>query len=91
VNEVMNAARATIVSDDVGCAPDLIADGVNGCIYPVGDVDALAGALRRVLEIPGNAETMGRRAFERIQSWSFEEDVQGLRRALEQVAPGFMA
>jgi glycosyltransferase involved in cell wall biosynthesis len=91
VNEVMNAARAVIVSDDVGAAPDLIEDGVNGYVYPVGDVDALARALLRVLEIPGNAEAMGQRAFERIQSWSFEEDVQGLRRALEHVAPGFVA
>jgi len=90
VNEVMNAARPAIVSDDVGCAPDLIDDGVNGCIVPVGDVDALTQALERVLE-PGVAEAMGQRAFERIQSWSFEEDVRGLRQALEHVAPGFVA
>jgi glycosyltransferase involved in cell wall biosynthesis len=75
----------------VGCAPDLIEDGVNGCIYPVGDVGALARALCRVLETPGAAEAMGQRAFERIQSWSFEEDVRGLRQALEHVAPGFVA
>ncbi len=90
VNEVMNAARPAIVSDDVGCAPDLIEDGVNGCIVPVGDVGALARALERVLE-PGVAEAMGQRAFERIQSWSFEEDVRGLRQALAHVAPGFVA
>ena len=90
VNEVMNAARPAIVSDDVGCAPDLIDDGVNGCIVPVGDVGALARALGRVLE-PGVAEAMGQRAFERIQGWSFEEDVRGLRQALEHVAPGFAA
>jgi len=91
VNEVMNAARPVIVSDDVGCAPDLIEDGVNGCIYPVGDVSALTSALRRVLEKPGTAEAMGERAFERIQRWSFEEDIQGLRKALAAVAPGFVA
>ena len=90
VNEVMNAARPAIVTDDVGCAPDLIDDGVNGCIVPVGDVGALARALERVLE-PGVAEAMGQRAFERIQGWSFEEDVRGLRQALEHVAPGFVA
>src|ERR1035437_355382 len=89
VNEVMNAARPAIVSDDVGCAPDLIEDGVNGCIYPVGDVDALTGALRRVLETPGAAERMGQRAGERIRNWGFEEDVQGLRQALASVVPGF--
>ena len=91
VNEVMNAARAVIVSDDVGSGPDLIEDGVNGCIYPVGDVAALTDALRRVLDTPGAAAAMGRRAFERIQRWGFEEDVAGLRRALASVVPGFEA
>ncbi len=91
VNEAMNAARPVIVSDDVGCAPDLVSDGVNGCIYPVGDVDALVAALGRVLKTPGVAEAMGQHAFERIQGFSFEEDVQGLRRALAHIAPGFVA
>jgi glycosyltransferase involved in cell wall biosynthesis len=91
VNEGMNAARPAIVSDDVGSGPDLIENGVNGCIYPVGDVDALTNALRRVLDVPGAAAAMGQRAFERIQSWGFEEDVKGLRRALAAVVPGFEA
>jgi glycosyltransferase involved in cell wall biosynthesis len=91
VNEVMNAARPAIVSSDAGCAPDLIADGVNGFIFPADDIDALASALQRTLDTPGLAEAMGQRAFERIQSWSFEQDITGLRRALAHVAPGFIA
>jgi glycosyltransferase involved in cell wall biosynthesis len=91
VNEVMAAARPAVVSDDVGCAPDLIDDGVNGCIFPVGDVAALEQALRRVLDPAGAAESMGHRAFERIQTWSFAEDIAGLRRALACVAPWFEA
>ena len=91
VNEVMNAARPAIVSDDVGCAPDLIEDGVNGCIFPAGDVGALTNALRRVLEMPSASEAMGQRAFERIQSWSFEEDIRGLRRAVASIVPRFTA
>ena len=82
VNEAMNAARAVIVSDDVGCAPDLIADGVEGCVFPAGDIDALADALRRVLASPETAEAMGQRALERIRRWDFEEDIRGLRHAL---------
>jgi glycosyltransferase involved in cell wall biosynthesis len=91
VNEVMNTARPSIVSSDVGCAPDLISDGVNGCVYPVGDISALTAALRRVLDSPGHAEAMGQRAVERIQAWSFEEDIHALRRALAHVAPPFTA
>ncbi len=84
VNEAMNAARAVIVSDDVGCQVDLITDGVEGCVYPVRDVAALERALRRVLT-PGVAEAMGKRALERVSGWNFEADVQGLRCAIAQV------
>jgi glycosyltransferase involved in cell wall biosynthesis len=85
VNEVMNAGKPVIVSDDVGCHADLIANGVEGFVYPVGNVGALTDALRRVLGTPGLAERMGESAFERIQSWSFEEDVRGLRLALAEL------
>jgi glycosyltransferase involved in cell wall biosynthesis len=82
VNEVMNAARAVIVSSDVGCQSDLVADGVNGGVYPVGDVDALAASLRQVLASPETTAAMGERSYDRIQHFSFEEDVRGLRQAL---------
>lgn len=84
VNEVMNAARAVIVSDDVGCQPDLITDGVEGCVFPVGDVQALTAALRRVLATPESAAQMGQRGLERIRTWSFEEDIRSLRQAIAQ-------
>jgi glycosyltransferase involved in cell wall biosynthesis len=85
VNEVMNAGRPVIVSDDVGCQSDLITDGVEGCVFPTGDVNALAKALRRVLATPGTAEQMGKRALDRIKMWSFEEDIIALRQAIAQV------
>jgi glycosyltransferase involved in cell wall biosynthesis len=85
VNEVMNAARPVILTDDVGCQPDLITDGVEGAVYPVRDIPALAAALERILADPATATAMGQRALERIQSWSFEEDVRGLRQALAAV------
>jgi glycosyltransferase involved in cell wall biosynthesis len=88
VNEVMNAGRAVIVSSDVGCAADLISDGVEGFVFPVRDVEALAGALRRVLETPETAAGMGRRALERINHWGFDQDIDGLRQALVQVTSG---
>jgi glycosyltransferase involved in cell wall biosynthesis len=82
VNEVMNAGKPVILSDDVGCHPDLLSDGVEGCLFPAGDVAALTQALRRVLETPGTAEAMGRRALARMRHWNFEADVRGLRQAL---------
>jgi glycosyltransferase involved in cell wall biosynthesis len=85
VNEVMNAGRAVIVSDDVGCQPDLVEDGVEGCVFPAGDVAALTDALRRALATPETAVAMGQRGLAKIQTWSYEEDVRGLRQAIAQV------
>jgi len=85
VNEVMNAGRAVIISDDVGCQPDLVEDGAEGCVFPVGDVAALTDALRRVLATPATAVAMGQRGLVKIRRWDFEEDVRGLRHAIAQV------
>jgi glycosyltransferase involved in cell wall biosynthesis len=56
-----------------------------GCVYPVGDIPALTAALRRVLATPETAATMGRAARRRMETWSFEQDIHGLRAALSQV------
>ncbi len=82
VNEAMAAGCPAIVSTDVGCHYDLIRDGVEGWVFPAGDIEALADALRRVFASPQSARVMGHNARKRIQSWSYEEDVQGLRSAL---------
>ena len=82
VNEVMNAGRAVIVSDNVGCQPDLVTDGVEGCVFPARDVSALTRALRRVLASPETTQEMGRNAGSRIASWNFESDLRGLRSAI---------
>lgn len=83
VNEVMNAARAIIVSDQVGCQPDLVLDGDNGCIYPAQNIGALTDALARVLDCPDVCRRMGQRSLERIQEFSFDADVQGLMEAFK--------
>jgi glycosyltransferase involved in cell wall biosynthesis len=81
----MNAGRTVIVSDEVGCQRDLITDGVEGVVFPAGNVEALGAALRRTLATPDTAAEMGQRALERIGRWNFEEDVRGLRKALAAV------
>jgi glycosyltransferase involved in cell wall biosynthesis len=91
VNEVMNSGRAVIVSDDVGCQPDLIIDGVEGRVFPAGDVAALTNALRSALATPETAKAMGQRGLERIQSWSYEEDILGLRQGIAMVTRRFSA
>lgn len=91
VNEVMNAARAVIVSDDVGCQPDLVRNGIEGFVYPVGNIAALTLALSQVLSTPETPVILGRNARKRVSQWSFEEDIKGLRQALATVTRRFPA
>lgn len=85
VNEAMAAGVAVIASDHVGAHIDLITNGVEGFVYPFGDVAALAAALTGVLQSPEVSERMGHAARQRMTSWDFEADVRGLRRALAEV------
>ncbi len=62
VNEAMNAGRAVVVSDDVGCQQDLVREGETGAVFSVGDVAALAAALERVLAAPETAARTRRRS-----------------------------
>jgi len=89
VNEVMNAGRPVIVTDRVGCYPDLVQNGFNGFVYPALDVDALTRCLRQLIEDPALRSSMGGNSLRVIQQYSFEEDVKGLRGALAKAVIGF--
>lgn len=86
VNEVMNAGRAIVVSDEVGCQPDLVIEHLNGRVFPAGDVAALRKVLEDLMANPDSLREMGVRSLERINQWSFEEDIRGIREALHHVA-----
>src|SRR6202012_6191064 len=52
VNEAMASGCAVIVSDEVGAHADLVTDGVEGFVFPLGNVDALTSALAPILSRP---------------------------------------
>jgi len=89
VNEVMNAGCAVVVSDDVGCHPDLVEDGVNGFIFPRENVVALSAILRRFLEDQSLAQKMGEHSRRIISRYCVDECVKGLRQALASCVPDF--
>ncbi|MEO7029707.1 MAG: glycosyltransferase family 4 protein, partial [Acidobacteriaceae bacterium] len=82
LNEAMAAGTAVIASDDVGAHTDLITDGIEGFVYPTGNIQALTAALTRIFATPTTAATMGQSAQRRMSTWSFEQDITGLRAAL---------
>ena len=49
VNEAMACGLPAIVSDAVGCGPDLIEERATGSVFPLGNIEALADAIVRVL------------------------------------------
>ena len=89
VLESMAMRRALVVSDSSG-SREVVTDGVNGLMYPVGDVDALVAALRRLLENPVLCATLARRGYERATG-QFDAQVSAARLAgvlRRQLVPG---
>jgi glycosyltransferase involved in cell wall biosynthesis len=86
VNEAMNAGKPVVVSDRVGAGPDLVEEGVNGFVYPAGDVAALADRLRRLIDNADNRTAMGARALEKVARLDFNADREGLLAALDSIA-----
>ena len=86
INEVMAAGRAVLVSDQVGCQPDLVTDGDNGRVVPAGDIPALAAALHSLLHDPQICRAMGERSRARIAQFTFDHDITGLLTAFADAA-----
>jgi glycosyltransferase involved in cell wall biosynthesis len=78
VNEVMCAGLPVVVSEDVGCVPDLVRDGVNGRLIRAGDPESLALALQDVLADPAKRAEMGRQSLALISNWNYERCRVGL-------------
>ena len=85
LNEAMCCGLPVVASDKVGAAADLVREGVNGFIYPVGNVSALADRLQRVLADEQTRKEMGRQSREIISRWGIKEDIEGVLKALQVV------
>ena len=86
VNEAMACGVPAVVSDAVGCGPDLIEPGVTGAVAPLDDVPALATAISSVLALDVG---MTRRALaERMETYSPARAADGLLEAVDALAPG---
>jgi glycosyltransferase involved in cell wall biosynthesis len=78
-NEALACGRPIIVSDAVGCAPDLAADGVAGRTFPLSNCRRLAEVIAAVLDEPPSPEAIQRRSH----AYSIDFACEGVIKALE--------
>lgn len=88
VNEAMVCGLPAIVSDRVGCGPDLVLDGVTGTIFPFGDVSELAHRMVEIAADHAGRKAMGARAREHVSEYTVEKAVEGTIEAFNSVTAG---
>lgn len=84
VNEAMACGVPAVVSDAVGCGPDLIEPGVTGAVAPLDDVPALARAIASVLAL--DIGGVRRALAARMEIYSPARAAQGLLEAADALA-----
>jgi glycosyltransferase involved in cell wall biosynthesis len=88
INEAMACSIPGIVSDKVGCGPDLVIPGETGEIFPCGDVESLGRILIKWSADRSSIGRLGKGAKDRISAYSLEAAVDGTMTALQAVSKG---
>lgn len=81
VNEALNFGLPVVAARTVGCAEDLVRDGVNGFTFGVGDADALEAHLRVLVSDPDLRVRLGDRGREIVGAYSIDRAADGVVRA----------
>jgi glycosyltransferase involved in cell wall biosynthesis len=86
VNEAMACGLPAVVSDQVGCGPDLVIDGLTGAKFPMGDVQALANRMIECARDRPGLLSMGTKARHHVlSSYSVERAVDGTLAAIDAI------
>lgn len=83
VNEAMCFQLPVIVSDRLGCGPDLVKHNKNGFVFPVGDIDKLADYLEELIISKEKREAFGRESFAIVKKHHYQKDIEGIIAAIE--------
>ena len=81
VNEAMACGRPVVVSDRVGCAPDLVGRET-GFVVPAGDTGALRRRLETLVDDKELRCRMGRKAQAQIKDWSIRQAARRIERTI---------
>lgn len=86
INEAMNLGKPIITTDEVGAAHDLVKHKENGWIVSAGSVSDLREALSEAISNRKKLKEMGKISLAKINKWSYEENIKGIRQALKSLA-----
>jgi glycosyltransferase involved in cell wall biosynthesis len=87
VNEAMHLGAPCLVSDEVGCARDLVTDGETGWVFRAGDPVQLCEKLAAALDaLEKNAAFIRAAVASRIAGYTYAQTSAGLLAALEAAA-----
>ncbi len=83
VNEAMACSSPVIVSENVGCAADLVVNGKNGYTFDPASVEQLSTVLEHFVKDPSLAARMGSEGYQHIKQWGPERFAEGAINAIE--------
>ena len=82
VNEAMACGLPAIVSNNVGCAPDLIEEGRTGFTFPLGDVGALSDRLAALATLKQSGHVFAQALEVKMSAFSLPTAVEGTLTAI---------
>jgi glycosyltransferase involved in cell wall biosynthesis len=86
VNEAMASGLPALVSDMVGCGPDLVIPGETGDVFSAGDYQMLADLMLRYMRDRVALQAHGLLALDRVQGFSLDAAVIGTLQAVHRFA-----
>ena len=86
VNEAMASGLPAIVSDKVGCAPDLIVPGSTGEVFQSGNLAEFAAKMGKYGELRDEASRQGMRAAAHIRDFSLEAATENTAGAIVDIS-----
>jgi glycosyltransferase involved in cell wall biosynthesis len=82
----MACGLPALVSDQVGCGPDLVGDGDTGYVFRLGDVEGLARRMAAMGREPALVRRLGAAARDRVDRYSVTAAAAGTMRLIARLA-----
>jgi glycosyltransferase involved in cell wall biosynthesis len=86
INDALHHGLPCIVSEAVGCAPDLVETGVTGRVFSTGTVSDLATSIAQMLPLTNRADVR-EKCREKVAGYTVEKAAEGIARAFSGVVP----